>query len=162
MSDSITFQPIGIVHSEYIEPEGTPIQSGLNPDNKAIIIIENQFLEGLKDLEDFSHISVLYYFHKIKSPFKLQVKPFMDELKRGVFATRAPNRPNKIGISCVELYKIEGNNLHIQNHDLLNGTPILDIKPFIAEFSPVNVSKTGWLKQNKNKIKDSRDDGRFV
>jgi len=124
------------------------------------IEIHPEFAEGLKDLEGFSHIILIYHFHLSKG-YSLKVKPFMDENLRGVFATRAPKRPNPIGISVVKLRKIEGNILNIEDVDIVDGTPMLDIKPYVPEFDIQGVDRIGWLTQKANKVHLKKSDKRF-
>lgn len=119
-----------------------------------------EFVEGLEDLNGFSHIILLYHFHRSED-FQLKVVPFMDTAHRGLFSTRAPKRPNQIGLSIVELEKIEDNILHINNIDVLDGTPLLDIKPYIPEFDAQQDVRTGWFKQSKETVSKYRSDERF-
>jgi tRNA-Thr(GGU) m(6)t(6)A37 methyltransferase TsaA len=158
---SITYQPIGIIHSKFKEPKGTPIQPAAGKDITAEVEVFPQYIEGLEDLGDFSHIMLLFHFHFSKS-FSLKVKPYMDTNFHGVFATRAPSRPNSIGISIVRLIKIKENILHIKDVDIVDGTPLLDIKPYVPEFAATETIKTGWLNDNVHKLDTSKDDGRFV
>lgn len=158
---SITYQPIGIIHSKFKEPKGTPIQPAAGKDITAEVEVFPQYIEGLEDLGDFSHIMLLFHFHFSKS-FSLKVKPYMDTNFHGVFATRAPSRPNSIGISIVRLIKIKENILHIKDVDIVDGTPLLDIKPYVPEFAATETIKTGWLDENVHKLDTSKDDGRFV
>jgi tRNA-Thr(GGU) m(6)t(6)A37 methyltransferase TsaA len=115
----------------------------------------------LKDLEGFSHLILIYHFHLSKK-YDLVLPPFMDTVPHGVFSTRAPSRPKPIGLSVVKLVKIDRNILYIKNVDIVDGTPLLDIKPYVPEFDSFKKSKIGWLSQNLHKLKQSRDDGRFV
>jgi len=158
---TIKFYPIGIIHSPFNEAKGTPIQFSASKDIEGTIEIFPDFIEGLKDLEDFSHIILIYHFHLAKNA-ALRVIPFMDDCERGVFSTRAPNRPNSIGFSIVKLNKIENNNLYVSGLDIINGTPLLDIKPYVPEFDVVDVTKTGWLEKKVSKLPNIKDDGRFV
>jgi len=158
---SITYQPIGIIHSKFKEPKGTPIQPAAGKDIMAEVEVFPQYIEGLEDLGDFSHIMLLFHFHFSKG-FSLKVKPYMDTNFHGVFATRAPSRPNSIGISVVRLIKIKENILHIKDVDIVDGTPLLDIKPYVTEFAATETIKTGWLNENVHKLDTSKDDGRFV
>jgi len=156
----IKYQPIGVIHSPFKDIEGMPIQpTGASKINGTIEIFP-EFTEGLKDLDGFSHIFLLYHFHKVKE-LKLIVTPFMDSQLRGVFATRAPTRPNPIGLSIVRLEGIKQNILHIENVDIIDGTPLLDIKPYVPEFDEHKVDSTGWLEQAKGKIKNKKSDSRF-
>ena len=120
-----------------------------------------EYAEGLKDLDGFSHIILVYHFHLAKRP-SLLMKPFMDDQPHGIFAIRAPSRPNPIGISVVRLVRIENNVLHIEDVDIIDGTPLLDVKPYVPEFDPQQVEKRGWLEKNVPKVSTSKDDGRFV
>jgi tRNA-Thr(GGU) m(6)t(6)A37 methyltransferase TsaA len=119
-----------------------------------------EFKDGLADLEGFSHIILLYHFHSSRD-YKPQVVPFMDSEPRGLFSTRAPNRPNPIGISIVQLGRIAGNILHLYNIDVLDGTPLLDIKPYIPEFDAQKNVNTGWFKQSRATVSKYRSDKRF-
>ena len=157
----IQYKPIGIIHSPFKEAKGTPIQPTASVDNKGTVEIFPEYIEGLKDLENFSHIFLIYHFHLSKKT-SLKVKPFMDNIERGIFAIRAPSRPNSIGISIVRLTKIEDNILYINDVDIIDGTPLLDIKPYIPEFDIRKVTKNGWLTQNVHKLGKTKDDGRFI
>lgn len=158
---SVEYQSIGIVHSPFKTPEGTPIQSGASGGNAfATIEIFPEFAEGLKDLGGFSHIYVLFHLHLAKSK-SLIVTPFLDTKKHGIFATRSPGRPNTIGLSVVCLEKVEGNILHIRNVDILDGSPVLDIKPYLPQFDVFETTKNGWLEKNAHKMTQTVDDGRF-
>lgn len=161
MEYEIHYKPIGIIHSPFQEVKGTPIQpaGAKGIDGNAEVFPE--YAQGLKDLEGFSHIILLYHFHLAGTP-SMMVTPFMDSVQRGVFATRSPRRPNAIGISVVRLIGIEKNILHIQDIDIVNGTPLLDIKPHVPDFDVRDVQRVGWLERNIRKLGDSKDDGRFA
>lgn len=136
-----------------------PIQPKAGKDVKGTVEVFPQYAQGLSDLEGFSHIVLIYHFH-LSRGFSLEVKPYLDEKLRGVFATRAPSRPNPVGISVVRLLKREKEKLFIQNIDIVDGTPLLDIKPYVPEFDKPEKIKIGWLeKKVKNQAKD---DGRFI
>ena len=157
MKGNIVFKPIGIIHTEFNNKTNVPIQPRFS-NSKGTIEIFPEFVAGLKDLEKFSHIILIYYFHKSKG-YDLEVKPFLDNQKRGVFATCAPRRPNNIGVSIVELEKIENNILHVNKVDIIDNTPLLDIKPYIKDFDIKANLKQGWI---KGKIKQNhKSDGRF-
>ncbi len=158
---AISFQPIGIVHSGHLQPEGTPIQFLGAKEFKGEIEIFAEFKEGLADLDGFSHLMLIYYFHQIKN-VSLSVKPFMDEAAHGVFATRSPARPNPIGFSIVRLLEIRGTRLLIEGLDMLNETPLLDLKPYVPHFDAVDAEKIGWLEANIEKHWKTKDDGRFI
>jgi tRNA (adenine37-N6)-methyltransferase len=156
----ITYQPIGIVHSPFINPEGTPIQPAAAKNTEAVIEIFSEFSEGLLDLENFSHIHVLFHLH-LAGKKELTVVPFLDTVPHGVFATRSPGRPNSIGISVVCLDRIEGNKLYVRNIDILDGSPVLDIKPYVPQFDIFETTKSGWFENKLNNLENKKDDGRF-
>ena len=159
--DAIKYKPIGVIHSPFKEPKGTPIQPAGAKGIDGIVEVFPEYAEGLKDAEAFSHIILIYHFHLSKgSPLK--AKPYMDDETHGVFAMRGPSRPNPIGISIVRLIKIEENILHIQDVDIVDGTPLLDIKPYVPEFDIREIEKAGWLEGNVHKLSTSKDDGRFT
>jgi tRNA-Thr(GGU) m(6)t(6)A37 methyltransferase TsaA len=122
--------------------------------------LDPRFAPALKDLDGFSHLILIYHFHQTKR-VDLTVTPFMDSMPRGVFATRAPTRPNPIGISIVELHGVEGNILQLGNVDILDGTPLLDIKPYVPEFDAPEDARAGWLENRGMDIRTARSDGRF-
>ena len=156
---SIEYKAIGIVHSPFKEASGTPIQSSRAKDTMGSVEIFDEYVEGLSDLDGFSHIILLCHFHR-SGPYRLRVVPFLDTVPRGLFATRAPSRPNPIGLSVVELLGIDGNVLSIKGMDLLDGTPVLDIKPYIGEFDDRPGARTGWLEtaRRKTDVADNRFD----
>ncbi|MCB2195630.1 MAG: tRNA (N6-threonylcarbamoyladenosine(37)-N6)-methyltransferase TrmO [Bacteroidetes bacterium] len=158
--EKIEYSPIGIIKTPFSTKEGMPIQPSGAAGIKGTIELFNEFVEGLKDLDGFSHIILIYHLHQAKD-YKLVVKPFMDNELRGVFSTRAPKRPNAIGLSVVKLNKIEGNILHIENIDVINNTPLLDIKPFIPDVDSPTIEKLGWLQNKSDKMKEKRSDNRF-
>ena len=157
----IDFKPIGIIHSPFTEPENMPIQPSGAIGVKGTVEVFENFQPGLKDLEGFSHIILLYLFHRSRE-FKLTVLPFLDSVYRGLFATRAPNRPNPIGLSIVRLEAIENGILHIRNIDVLDNTPLLDIKPYVPEFDIQENVRTGWLEKISRKAKYRKSDDRFT
>ena len=156
----MNFKPIGIVHSPFKEAIGTPIQPKAAKGIEGTVEVFTEFADGLADLDGFSHIILICNFHLVQKP-KLKVIPYMDDQQRGVFSTRAPNRPNPIGISVVRLNRIENNILYIQDIDIIDGTPLLDIKPYVPEFDSKEDIKIGWLEKKVNKLLTSKDDGRF-
>lgn len=159
--DEIVFHPIGKVHSPHQELSGMPIQPAAAEGVKGTVVLDSTFQDGLKDLEEFSHVILVYYFHQAKSP-EMLVKPFLDEVERGVFSTRAPRRPNGIGISVVKLLAIEGNILEVENLDILDGTPLLDIKPYVPDFEEQEEVRIGWLEKSRGKINKKMSDDRFL
>ncbi len=156
----IIYYPIGLVHTPFKEIEGMPIQPTGATGVQGTIEILPDFVEGLQDIEGFSHIILLYHFHRVEAA-SLTVPPFLDSRPHGVFATRAPKRPNPIGLSIVRLLRREENILHVENIDLLDETPLLDIKPYVPEFDQQPVERVGWLAQAKGKVRNKRSDGRF-
>ena len=157
----ILFKPIGTIHSPYSDPVGVPIQPRAGAGVKGKVVLEPIFKDGLKDLEGFSHLVLIYYFHR-SGEGDLLVKPFLDDQKRGVFATRAPRRPNGIGISVVKLLGIQENILEIENLDILDGTPLLDIKPYIPDLDHDEDLRMGWVEKYLDKIPGKKADDRFI
>lgn len=136
-------KPIGVIRSEHTIAEETPIQPVYAKGCKGRVEVFSEYAEGLKDLDGFSHLYLLYYFHAC-GEVKLTVKPFLQDMERGIFSTRAPFRPNPIGLSVVELLGVENHILHIEGVDILDGTPLLDIKPYTEKFDLHAVTKSGW------------------
>jgi tRNA-Thr(GGU) m(6)t(6)A37 methyltransferase TsaA len=155
----ITYRPIGVIHSPFKSKEGVPIQPVYGKGVEGYVEIFPEYAEGLKDLDGFSHVILIYHFH-LSSGYDLLVKPFLDNEMRGVFATRAPKRPNPIGISIVRLKEINGSIVRISDVDILDGTPLLDIKPYVPEFDNRTDVKVGWLEKG---LRSGRkvSDGRF-
>lgn len=153
--------PIGTIHSPFKALADMPIQPSGAQGTSGQIELNPELIEGLADLDGFSHIIVLYHFHQVTKT-SLTVTPFLDPEPHGLFATRAPTRPNPIGLSILTLNKIIGNILEVENIDILDGTPLLDIKPYVPEFDqPGGHVQTGWLQQNKNGSHTTRSDQRF-
>lgn len=140
---ALTFKPIGVIRSGHARAEDTPIQPAYAEGCAGRAEVFPEFEEGLKDLEGFSHVYLIYAFHRA-GPMRLLVKPFMQDVERGVFATRAPCRPNPIGLSVVRLVRREGSVLHLDGVDILDGTPLLDIKPYTAKFDRIETDRNGW------------------
>ena len=145
-------KPIGIIHSPFKTTKGMPIQPAFSKEIGQVEVF-GEYAEGLKDIGGFSHVILIYLFHKSRG-FSLLVKPFLDDVKRGVFAVRAPNRPNRLGMSIVELVERKENKLTVKGVDVLDKTPLLDIKPFVPQFDCPRNAKSGWLKE-KGKIRQS-------
>lgn len=157
----IHYTPIGRIHSHFKEPAGTPVQASAALDVDAMLEVYPAYADGLKDIEGFSHLILLYHLHLTK-PTGLLVKPFLGNELHGIFATRSPGRPNPIGFSVVRLISVDGNNLSIREVDILDQTPILDIKPYVGEFDIRPVDRVGWFADNLHKLPNTRDDGRFA
>lgn len=160
---TVEYRPIGTIHSPHKDLNGMPIQPVGAKGFKGQIELENEYVEGLKDLDGFSHIILIYHLHMCNG-YSLRVKPFLDNVKRGIFATRAPKRPNPIGMSVVCLEKVERNIIHISNVDVLDGTPLLDIKPYIPHFDTCEDENicVGWFDDKKQEVKEKKSDTRFV
>ena len=141
---SLVLKVIGTVRSTFREAAGTPIQTALAQGVEGSIEVLPEFAPGLKDLQGFERIWLLYWFDRAAS-VQLVVKPFLDEHEHGVFATRAPCRPNPIGLSCVRLLGVDGRRLRIGDVDILDGTPLLDIKPYAPVLDCFEFSRAGWL-----------------
>jgi tRNA-Thr(GGU) m(6)t(6)A37 methyltransferase TsaA len=156
----VKFEPIGIIHSPFTQPRGVPIQPAAARDIGGTIEIFEQFRPGLCDLEGFSHIIVLYHFHLSKG-YSLKVTPFLDNTPRGVFATRAPRRPNPTGLSIVQLDRIEDGTLYISGADMVDQTPVLDIKPYIPKLNPAGDIRIGWLAEKERHFNNKKADGRM-
>ena len=158
---SITFSPIGIIRTPFTDLSGMPIQPSGAGEVTGTIVLEPQYAEGLKDLDGFSHLILLYHFHR-SGGFQLMVKPFLDTVPRGLFATRAPRRPNPIGLSIVRLLEIKQNVLIVQGIDVLDQTPLLDIKPWVPAFDAQGDVRVGWMEQKQEDARDMRSDSRFA
>ena len=154
--EQIIFHPIGIIHTPFAEPKGAPIQPRFGRGVKGTIEIYEEYAEGLADLDGFSHIILLYHLHR-STDYKLKVVPFLDSTERGLFATRAPRRPNPIGLSIVRLIGVDNNILAIEDLDIVDGTPLLDIKPYVPDFEKSDKIRIGWLERL---IDDNRDENR--
>jgi len=159
--EEIVFHRIGIIHSPHQELAGMPIQPPAAEGVKGTVVLDPIYQEGLMDLEKFSHVILVYYFHQAKSP-EMLVRPFLDDTKHGLFATRAPRRPNGIGISVVKLLAVKGNILEVENLDILDGTPLLDIKPYVPDFDGGDDVRIGWLEKSRGEIKKKLSDERFL
>jgi tRNA-Thr(GGU) m(6)t(6)A37 methyltransferase TsaA len=143
MPENIIYKPIGIIHTPFLKQEDTPIQGCFSPDNRGSVEVFPEYAEGLKDISGFSHLILLYHFHKSEG-FQLITKPFLDKEKKGIFAIRYFARPNPIGLSVVKLLEVKGNVLEIGEVDMLDGTPLLDIKPYVPQFDIKQDVKDGW------------------
>ncbi len=161
MKNQIVLDPIGVIYTPHQDIKDMPIQPIAAEGIKGQIELFPQYSAGLKDLEGFSHITLLYHFHKIKG-YELVVTPFMDTEKRGIFSCKAPKRPNAIGISTVRLTGIFGYTLFIEQVDMLNKTPLIDIKPFYPRYDNRENVTIGWLEKNKDlPLEKLRADERF-
>jgi tRNA-Thr(GGU) m(6)t(6)A37 methyltransferase TsaA len=157
---TVSYKPIGVIHSPFRDVKGMPIQPAGAEGVTGSVEIEPEYAAGLKDIEGFSHIILIYHFH-LSEDYSLEVKPFLDDELHGVFATRAPMRPNAIGISVVRLVRLEGRVIHITDVDIVDGTPLLDLKPYVPEFDTRKTTRIGWLSKARHRVRDVRADERF-
>ena len=158
---SISLDIIGKIKTPWLTPENMPIQPTGAKNIKGTIDLNTAYIDGLKNIEGFSHIILIYQLHLINEP-KLEVVPFMDTESKGIFATRSPQRPNKLGFSIVEIESVIQNKIHILHVDMINDSPLLDIKPFFEDFDNRFNTKKGWLADKKNLNKSNfKSDNRF-
>ncbi|MCF8299105.1 MAG: tRNA (N6-threonylcarbamoyladenosine(37)-N6)-methyltransferase TrmO [Saprospiraceae bacterium] len=154
--EEIVLKPIGIINTPYENLEDIPIQGYLGKNLEAYCVLQDKFSEGLKDLEGFSHAILIYYFHKSQR-VEIVTTPFLENEKHGVFAIRTPHRPNHIGVSIVKINKIIKNKLYFSEVDMLNNTPLIDVKPFVKHFDERENVKSGWIDKHfvkGNNLKD--------
>ncbi len=156
----IKYKPIGVIHSPFKEARGMPIQSAGAKGVAGTLEILPQYCAGLRDVAGFSHIILLYHFHLAKG-YSLEVQPYMDDKPHGIFATRMPGRPNAIGVSVVRLVRVEDCLVHVEDVDILDGTPLLDIKPYVTDFDVRKTEREGWLSDISGDVYNKRADGRF-
>ncbi len=161
MSETLAVETIGTIHSPFQQLEGMPVQPLGSGCAEGRVVVEERFAEGLRDLDGFSHIYLVYQFHKAART-RLQVVPYMDTQVRGVFATRSPLRPARIGISVVELLSVAGNVLTVRGLDVLDGTPLIDIKPYVPQFDCWPQAACGWMKASRAEVERRRADDRFI
>ena len=156
----ITYTAIGTIHTPFTDLSDMPIQPTGEASAPGTVHVDPRFSTALKDLDGFSHVILVYHFHQSER-VDLTVTPFLDSEPRGVFATRAPTRPNPIGISIVALLGVEDNILRLGNVDILDGTPLLDIKPYVAKFDTPKNARSGWLERSGRGVRKARSDDRF-
>ena len=159
--NKIIYEPIGIIHTPFRTQQNMPIQPSGGRGIEGVVEVDARYQDGLSDLEGFSHLYLVYHLHRSRG-YSLKVVPFLDTVKRGLFATRAPRRPNPIGISVVRLKRIRGNKLYFCDVDMLDGTPLLDIKPCVREFDTVGDLRIGWLEGKSKRAGKQESDGRFA
>lgn len=160
MMQPISFHPIGIVRSPFTTQAGMPIQTVAAHNTVGTIEVAPEYAAGLKDIDGFSHLLLIVHLHQAQ-PGQLEVTPYLDTQPRGIFATRSPRRPNPIGLSLVRLLRVDGATLHIGDIDLLDGTPVLDIKPYVPQFDDRPNARIGWFADNIHKVQNTRADDRF-
>jgi tRNA-Thr(GGU) m(6)t(6)A37 methyltransferase TsaA len=156
---NLVVRPIGVIRTPFRKSEGVPIQASVS-DVMGEAKLVNEYVAGLMGLDGFSHLILVYWFHKSKEPTMIVV-PYMADTERGLFATRAPARPNPIGISVVELVEVKGRVIRFRGADMLDGTPLLDIKPFVPTFDNRPHAKSGWLADQLDSSRPRRSDSRF-
>lgn len=159
MSSQLTIETIGSIETPFHEPAGTPIQPSRARGACGTVHIDARFHDALKDLDGFERIWLVYWFH-LAPLARLTLTPFLDTAERGVFATRAPARPSPIGISVVRLVAIRDGCLEVEGVDVVDGTPLLDVKPYVPEFDCYPDSKAGWFdaSRSQRRVADSRFD----
>ncbi len=146
---NITFKPIGIIHTSFDGKEKIPRQGRFSQEAAGYAEIFDEFAEGLKDLDSFTYCHLIFYFHLKKEALKLVQYPKNRDIPRGVFAIRSPLRPNKIGLTVVKIVSVDGNKLHFTGADMIDGTPLLDIKPYVAEIDSYPDAGEGWFNENR-------------
>ena len=158
--EPVIFRPIGLIRSPFADTEGMPIQAVAAAGVRGRVELDPEFSDGLADLDGFSHLVLIYHLHRITTP-RLTVTPFLDTRAHGIFATRSPARPNPIGLSTVRLVGIDGTTLEIEDVDVVDGTPLLDIKPYVPAFDDRADARIGWFADRVAGLTDARADGRF-
>lgn len=158
--ENLQVLPIGVIRTPFRSTEGMPIQPPGAEGVKGRIDVFEEYQEGLRDLDGFSHVVLLYWFHE-NDGFKLIVEPFLDSEPRGLFSTRAPKRPNPLGLSVVALDRMEDGVLYVSNVDVLDQTPLLDIKPYVPAFDAPDEVRVGWLEGARGRVAGRRADDRF-
>jgi tRNA-Thr(GGU) m(6)t(6)A37 methyltransferase TsaA len=158
---NVTYRAIGVVHSSFVNPKGMPIQPTGDASAPGLVEVFPEYVEGLRDLDGFSHVILLYHMHAVRR-VSLTVIPFLGDQPHGVFATRAPARPNPIGLSILGLTRVDGGVLHLANVDILDGTPVLDVKPYVPEFDKPRHVRVGWLEKARQHVRSRKSDDRFA
>jgi tRNA-Thr(GGU) m(6)t(6)A37 methyltransferase TsaA len=160
--DTFSYESIGVIRTPFESLEGMPIQPIGADSVTGTVEIEASYADGLADLAEFSHCILLYHFHASDDDAPLRVEPFLDDERRGVFSTRAPQRPNSIGLSVVAMESVTERELTVRGIDVVDGTPLLDIKPFVPEFDIPSEVQTGWLDASESTIRSEQADKRFL
>jgi len=158
--DPVSFRPIGVIRTPFAESAGMPIQAVAAIGIAGRIELDPALEAGLADLEGFSHLILVYHLHQVTAP-RLTVTPFLDDTTHGIFATRSPARPNPIGISTVRLIGIDGTTIDIEDVDMVDGTPLLDLKPYVPAFDDRGGARIGWFAERLGPLADTRADERF-
>ena len=158
---SVEFHPIGVIRTPFPDVDGVPIQPAAAAEARGHVDLDPALAEGLRDIEGFSHLTLVWHLHLIRQA-QLVVVPFLDDRPHGIFATRAPARPNPIGLSVVRLLAVEGTRLHLQHLDMVDGTPLLDIKPYVPAFDDRSPARIGWYHDRLGRLEQTRSDRRFA
>ena len=159
--NAIFYTPIGVIRSPFQAPAGMPIQSVAAKGVAGMIELAPTYEGGLQDLEGFSYLLLLYHFHLVRRSSSLVLTPFLDDQPHGVFATRSPQRPSPIGLSVVRLVRVVGTQVYIEDVDVVDGTPLLDIKPYVPAFDVRAATGIGWFAQRLDRVDHVRADQRF-
>ncbi|BEP56795.1 tRNA (N6-threonylcarbamoyladenosine(37)-N6)-methyltransferase TrmO [Variovorax sp. V118] len=158
--DPVVCRPVGVVRSRFTETSGMPIQTAGAPDEVGRLEVFAEFAPGLRDIEGFDYLILVTHLHRCVHE-RLEVVPFLDDATHGVFATRAPARPNRLGLSIVRLTAVEGTTLHFSGNDMIDGTPVLDIKPYVPRFDVRETERVGWFGARLDQLPRTRSDGRM-
>jgi tRNA-Thr(GGU) m(6)t(6)A37 methyltransferase TsaA len=159
-TESMTLSPIAIVHSPFTSVEGMPIQSAASGEAGSLLVFP-EYAQGLADLDGFEYLILVTYLHAGRKE-ALQVVPFLDDTPRGIFATRSPARPNRLGLSIVRLQSIDGLELYFTGNDMLDQTPVLDIKPYVPAFDVRHTERVGWYGDRLERLPHTRSDMRMT
>ena len=158
--EPVTYQPIGVIRTPFTDIEGMPVQASAAAGVPGRIELDARFAEGLRDIDGFSHLVLIYHLHRMTDQ-RLTVTPFLDVSPHGIFATRSPARPNPIGLSTVRLIGVAGAALEIEDVDMLDGTPLLDLKPYVPAFDDRENARIGWFGGRLDRVHEARADRRF-
>ncbi len=158
--EPVTYQPIGVIRTPFTDIEGMPVQASAAAGVPGRIELDARFAEGLRDIDGFSHLVLIYHLHRMTDQ-RLTVTPFLDVSPHGIFATRSPARPNPIGLSTVRLISVAGAALEIEDVDMLDGTPLLDLKPYVPAFDDRENARIGWFSGRLDRVREARADRRF-
>ena len=156
------YEQIGVIKTPFDSPEGMPIQPVGADKTKGKVKVDEEYADGLENLDGFSHCILIYHLHETDDGFSLLVEPFLDDTQRGLFSTRAPRRPNPIGMSVVGIDAATDGEIAVRGIDVVDGTPLLDIKPFVPDFDVPEETDTGWLNASESAIRSERSDERFL
>jgi tRNA-Thr(GGU) m(6)t(6)A37 methyltransferase TsaA len=157
----VTYQPIGVIRTPFDDVDGMPIQASAAAGVAGWIELDPGLVDGLVDLDGFSHLTLLYHLHRAAAA-RLSVTPFLDDRAHGIFATRSPARPNPIGLSTVRLIGIAGATIRIEDVDMVDGTPLLDMKPYVPAFDQRDDVRVGWFAGRLDGLAEARSDDRFL